>query len=451
MNNPANKDLEPILASGVIEASQVNISSELPGRILEIHVEEGSQVSADDLLVSLEDDLLLAQKSQLEAQHEAALIARESAKANIQSAEALRNSAEASLNAAEIQYDQILAQVYTLEGRDRVADWIVIPPNQIEMPGWYFEQGEELFAARTVVDLAWIDYQMELTNYQKIAEEIGGEDFLNAEDRLANAQAAFQVAAVLRDRQTTYLGRQEIREQIEKIFDSAEEELEEAQSAYDLFLEDSQYEDILEARARVSVFKERYDLALDTWASLSSGDYSFDVLLAKTMVSQAESGLLQAEAQINQAENGLASTDAAIKQADAALDLINIQLDKTHIYSPISGVVLTKVVENGEMIGAGFTMLTIGDLSSLTVTVYLPEDRYGQVKLSDLAELSIDSFPERTFEAEVIYIADQAEYTPRNVQTQEERQNTVYAVKLRVNNPDGILKPGMPADVVFTP
>ena len=103
------------------------------------------------------------------------------------------------------------------------------------------------------------------------------------------------------------------------------------------------------------------------------------------------------------------------------------------------------------MIGAGFTALTIGDLADLTVTVYLPEDRYGQVDLGDLADLSVDSFPDQSFEAIVIYISDQAEYTPRNVQTQEERQNTVYAVKLRVTNTDSILKPGMPADVLFHP
>jgi multidrug resistance efflux pump len=319
------------------------------------------------------------------------------------------------------------------------------------MPAWYFDQNEERGAARDVVDLAWIDYQQEWTNYLKIAEEIGGEDFLQAEERLVNAQAAFQVASALRDRQTNYWGAQEIRKEIDKVFDLAEEELEQAQTAYDQFLEDPQYGDILEARARVSVFKERYDLALDYWASLSSGDYSFDVLLAKALKNQAESGLRQAEAQVKQAESGLVSAEASVKQAEAALEMIDLQLEKSNIYAPISGVVLSKSIETGEMISAGYTALTIGDLSNLTVTVYLPENRYGQVNLGDVADLSIDSYPEETFEAEVIYISDQAEYTPRNVQTQEERQNTVYAVRLSLKNTAGILKPGMPADVVFYP
>ncbi len=81
----------------------------------------------------------------------------------------------------------------------------------------------------------------------------------------------------------------------------------------------------------------------------------------------------------------------------------------------------------------------------------MPENRSGQVFLRETAELRIDSYPDEVFEAVVIRISDQAEYTPRNVQTQEERQNTVYAVKLSVKNTGGKLKPGMPADVTFLP
>jgi len=93
--------------------------------------------------------------------------------------------------------------------------------------------------------------------------------------------------------------------------------------------------------------------------------------------------------------------------------------------------------------------MIIAPLDELTVTVYIPEDRYGQISLGDTATLSIDSFPEESFEATVIHIADQAEYTPRNVQTKEERQTTVFAIKLSVDNAEGMLKPGMPADLVF--
>ena len=83
------------------------------------------------------------------------------------------------------------------------------------------------------------------------------------------------------------------------------------------------------------------------------------------------------------------------------------------------------------------------------ITVYVPEDRYGEISLGQQAEISVDSFPDETFFATVVYIANSAEYTPRNVQTVEGRSSTVYAVKLKVDDPEGKLKPGMPADVNF--
>jgi HlyD family secretion protein len=91
----------------------------------------------------------------------------------------------------------------------------------------------------------------------------------------------------------------------------------------------------------------------------------------------------------------------------------------------------------------------MADLNNITITVYVPEDRYGQIKLGQQASVAVDSFPGETFPAEVIHIADQAEFTPRNVQTVEGRSATVYAIKLKVSNSEGKLKIGMPADVEF--
>ena len=95
------------------------------------------------------------------------------------------------------------------------------------------------------------------------------------------------------------------------------------------------------------------------------------------------------------------------------------------------------------------TLFVLAQLERLTITVYLPEDRYGQVNLGDTAEVEVDSFPGMEFEASVVHIAEEAEFTPRNVQTGEGRRTTVFAIELRVNDPQGRLKPGMPADVFF--
>jgi HlyD family secretion protein len=93
--------------------------------------------------------------------------------------------------------------------------------------------------------------------------------------------------------------------------------------------------------------------------------------------------------------------------------------------------------------------LAMADLNNMTITVYVPEDRYGQIALGQHADVSVDSFPGEVFTAEVIHVADQAEFTPRNVQTVEGRSSTVYAIKLKVTDSDGKLKIGMPADVIF--
>ena len=108
-----------------------------------------------------------------------------------------------------------------------------------------------------------------------------------------------------------------------------------------------------------------------------------------------------------------------------------------------------RAVEPGEVANAGATLMVMGPLADLQVTVYVPENLYGQITLGQTARLTVDSYPGRTFAAKVLQIANQAEYTPRNTQTVQGRSDTVFAVKLDVANPDLALKPGMPADVSF--
>jgi HlyD family secretion protein len=112
-------------------------------------------------------------------------------------------------------------------------------------------------------------------------------------------------------------------------------------------------------------------------------------------------------------------------------------------------VVLARAIQPGEFASPGAPLLVVGQLDELTITVYVPETRYGQLQLGQTATVTVDSYPGATFTARVTHIADQAEFTPRNVQTAEGRKTTVFAIKLSIANPDGRLKPGMPADVVF--
>lgn len=119
------------------------------------------------------------------------------------------------------------------------------------------------------------------------------------------------------------------------------------------------------------------------------------------------------------------------------------------IRSPLDGVVLMRAAEPGEVITAGGALLVVADLNSVTMTVYIPESIYGQIYLGQQLPVTVDSFPGKVFAGTVTRIADEAEFTPRNSQTVQNRKNTVYAVKLTIANPELDLKPGMPADVTL--
>lgn len=138
-----------------------------------------------------------------------------------------------------------------------------------------------------------------------------------------------------------------------------------------------------------------------------------------------------------------------VGQADAARKLAEEQASYTKVTAPAGGRVVRVHAEEGELAFPGAALLTIADLSEVEVRIYVPEPMLGRVKLGEKVELWTDSFSDRSFPAKVSYISDRAEFTPKNVQTREERVRLVYAVKVLAKNPDGVLKIGMPVDARF--
>lgn len=122
---------------------------------------------------------------------------------------------------------------------------------------------------------------------------------------------------------------------------------------------------------------------------------------------------------------------------------------RERIRTPIAGTVLYRSVEPGEFASPGAPLVTVADLDRMTLTVYVPEDRYGQIMLGASYPVTVDSYPTEVFTGTVSHIADRAEFTPRNVQTTDSRKTTVFAIKLALAQNGGKLKPGMPADVNF--
>jgi HlyD family secretion protein len=136
-----------------------------------------------------------------------------------------------------------------------------------------------------------------------------------------------------------------------------------------------------------------------------------------------------------------------VRQALAAKRVSEERLKDTLIYAPISGVILRKNVELGEIVNQGTPVYTIGDMASPWIKVYVKEDKLGLVKLGQRAKISSDTYPGKAYDGWVSYISSEAEFTPKSVQTQEERVKLVFGVKVRVRNVNDELKPSMPADV----
>ncbi|MDR3573541.1 MAG: efflux RND transporter periplasmic adaptor subunit [Anaerolineaceae bacterium] len=139
-----------------------------------------------------------------------------------------------------------------------------------------------------------------------------------------------------------------------------------------------------------------------------------------------------------------------IREGQVLVDLYSMTTKKNeNVSSPINGVVLERLVEPSEYAAPGSTVMVVASLDDLTLTIYVPENLYGQFFLGQSYPVTVDSFPGQTFNGTVSYISNQAEFTPRNVQTTDSRQTTVYAIKLNLDPSGGMLKPGMPADVHF--
>jgi HlyD family secretion protein len=139
---------------------------------------------------------------------------------------------------------------------------------------------------------------------------------------------------------------------------------------------------------------------------------------------------------------------ARLKQATSVRDLAQKAVDDCHVTAPIRGTVTNKVLEAGDLAGPGSVVVTVTRLDTVTLTIYVSEMELGRVKLGAPADVSIDASRKRLLPGKVVYVSPRAEFTPKNVQTREDRVKLVFAVKVEIPNPDGTLKPGLPADAV---
>ncbi len=145
----------------------------------------------------------------------------------------------------------------------------------------------------------------------------------------------------------------------------------------------------------------------------------------------------------------VAQAEARVRIASHAVSLARIRLDNGTLISPVAGTVLAHHAEPGEFLTAGTPVLTVAPLGRLWMRAYLPETDLGRVVTGQAASVTTDTWPDKSYPGTLSFISQQTEFTPKTIQTDKERITLVYRVKIRIDNPAGELKPGMPAVVTL--
>ncbi|AIH04401.1 MAG: Secretion protein HlyD family protein [Thermodesulfobacterium sp. 37_54] len=188
-----------------------------------------------------------------------------------------------------------------------------------------------------------------------------------------------------------------------------------------------------QAKRDLERYKKLYQEGLVSKRDLEVAELEYKTALSELKVNQRY---------INQAKAKYLSALQKVKE-------IEVAYKETKIYAPSDGVILSRVAEEGEVVNPGQVIYTMVNLQNLYIKVYIPEPEVGKVKLGQPARVYVDAYPNRYFNGTLTRVYEKAEFTPKNVETKEERVKLVFGAEVSVENPEGLLKPGMPADVVI--
>jgi len=265
-------------------------------------------------------------------------------------------------------------------------------------------------------------YAAALAEYQKVIEGASKEEISLAEEALNQADINLMYIKENMDRSSALLAAQAI----------SQLEYEEAQRNYQMA--QSQYK---AAKARLDMMR-----AMPTDSNVKIG---------QSRVSQAKSGyelaISSGQMQIVEMQNQLASANIQASQAQKEVIQSEAEIEKTLIRSPMDGVLNSIFFDKGEFVTSGKPVMEIYDPAKTQIQVYVSEENIGHVKIGQEVSLFVDSHPDQAFGAKVVRINNEAEFTPKNIQTKEERVNTVFKVKIEAQDSKGVIKPGIPVEV----
>ena len=388
ISEPPSNPVEGLLiASGFIEGEEVTIAPEVGGHLVELLVASGDEVRAGDVLVRLDDTAFQSQRAEAEA-------GLATARANLNWVLAVARPGEiagarAALAEAKTRRDGMEKMVLNVQDVISQPLALNIEINTARAQAHLAEQEVEMAEADLAATIlkynVYSDRGGDVKRIWDLQLQVAQVELTRTEAKLAGAWAYYRALLTLRDNPL-----------------ALKAELHQAETA---------------------------------------------VRLADTQIAAAQAQLDEIEA--GATAEAIAVAEAQIHYAEAALHLIDAQAAQLTLRAPISGVVSSRMTHVGETVTAGEPLLALADIHEVNLVLYIPETRIGEVQVGQVVEVQVDSFPDQSFTGHVQSIASKAEFTPRNVQTQEERVNLVFAVKVRLPNPQRVLKAGMPADATF--
>jgi HlyD family secretion protein len=398
-------------ASGFIEADQVAVSSELGGRVISIHVGQGDQVVEGQTLVQLDDRMLRAQAEVAQAALELATVRLEAAVAGVRPERIHRAEADVAL-AQAARDGTYLALLAAMALRD----------NQQELGA----------------EIAWAESQAVAGEHRlveavalKDAAEIASREFHSQVERLQNAK-----------------------DKLEHIPEQFRPKLPGIQLESHLLPNEywKSWVGVNSAQASLDGVRDSLEKLCAVRDEAQGLSAQIDNLRAQHLALQARADA--AQGQLDALSSGatkeqLAVLEAGVEQAESSAAVLSRMHEKQEITAPLAGLVQEVAIHEGELAAPGATLLVIGGPGQVTLTVYVPENRLGAIALGQRVDVSVDGTPAQTFAGSVTGIGHEAEFTPRNVQTADERVNLVFAVDISIANPEGRLKPGVPADAVI--
>ncbi len=235
------------------------------------------------------------------------------------------------------------------------------------------------------------------------------------------------------------------------VIDTSDLEIQLAQARANAAAADAQYlltvrgarqEDVTQAEANFKNAQDDLNRMQDLFKEHSITQKQLDDAQTRFVVAQQNYEKLKRGSRPEEIEAARARRDQAVAQVKA----IRKKIDDSSVLAPVAGVITQKAVEEGEQVLPNAALFRISELDQVHLMIYVSDEELARVKLGQEANVFIDGRPKQPFTGKVTYISSVAEFTPKNVQTKEDRTKLVFGVKIEIPNPDGILKPGMPAD-----